>query len=132
MPLTPSTSEMLNDENFTNMKKGVRIINDARGGVIVKKELVDAGIVEQKGVRIINVARGGVIVEKELVDAGIVEQATLDVFTIEPTPKDNILVNHENITVTPHLGVAIKIPEDVVGALKGELAATAFLFSLIS
>lgn len=61
-------------------------------------------------------------------------QAALDVFTEEPPPKDSKLIQHENVTVTPHLGastmeaqegVAIEIAEAVVGALKGELAATA-------
>ncbi|XP_076926402.1 D-3-phosphoglycerate dehydrogenase 3, chloroplastic-like [Bidens hawaiensis] len=110
MPLTPATSKILNDENFAKMKKGVRIINVARGGVIDEDALVRA------------------------LDAGIVAQAALDVFTVEPPPKDSKLVNHENVTVTPHLGastteaqegVAIEIAEAVVGALRGELAATA-------
>ncbi|KAK1439948.1 hypothetical protein QVD17_05773 [Tagetes erecta] len=110
MPLTPATSKILNDENFAKMKKGVRIVNVARGGVIDEDALVRA------------------------LDAGIVAQAALDVFTIEPPPKDSKLVNHENVTVTPHLGastteaqegVAIEIAEAVVGALRGELAATA-------
>lgn len=50
MPLTPATSKMLNDETFAKMKKGVRIINVARGGVIDEEALVralDAGIVAQ-------------------------------------------------------------------------------------
>ncbi|OAY45539.1 D-3-phosphoglycerate dehydrogenase 1, chloroplastic [Manihot esculenta] len=110
MPLTPSTSKMLNDETFAKMKKGVRIINVARGGVIDEEALVKA------------------------IDAGIVAQAALDVFAEEPPPKDSKLVQHEKVTVTPHLGastveaqegVAIEIAEAVVGALKGELAATA-------
>ncbi|CAK9136465.1 unnamed protein product [Ilex paraguariensis] len=110
MPLTPATSKILNDENFAKMKKGVRIVNVARGGVIDEEALVKA------------------------LDAGIVAQAALDVFTQEPPPKDSKLVQHENVTVTPHLGastmeaqegVAIEIAEAVVGALKGELAATA-------
>ncbi|KAI3815230.1 hypothetical protein L1987_14891 [Smallanthus sonchifolius] len=110
MPLTPATSKILNDENFAKMKKGVRIVNVARGGVIDEDALVRA------------------------LDAGIVAQAALDVFTVEPPPKDSKLVQHENVTVTPHLGastmeaqegVAIEIAEAVVGALRGELAATA-------
>ncbi|RWR91377.1 D-3-phosphoglycerate dehydrogenase 1, chloroplastic [Cinnamomum micranthum f. kanehirae] len=110
MPLTPTTSKVFNDASFAKMKKGVRIINVARGGVIDEDALVRA------------------------LDSGLVAQAALDVFTEEPPPKDNKLVQHENVTVTPHLGastveaqegVAIEIAEAVVGALKGELAATA-------
>lgn len=50
MPLTPATSKVFNDETFANMKKGVRIINVARGGVIDEDALVRAlnsGIVAQ-------------------------------------------------------------------------------------
>ncbi|KAL9672611.1 hypothetical protein QQ045_028863 [Rhodiola kirilowii] len=50
MPLTPTTSKMLNDDTFAKMKRGVRIINVARGGVIDEDALVkalDAGIVAQ-------------------------------------------------------------------------------------
>ncbi|GFY90030.1 D-3-phosphoglycerate dehydrogenase [Actinidia rufa] len=110
MPLTSATSKILNDETFAKMKKGVRIINVARGGVIDEEALVKA------------------------LDAGIVAQAALDVFTVEPPLKDNKLVLHEQVIATPHLGastmeaqegVAIEIAEAVVGALKGELAATA-------
>ena len=34
------------------------------------------------------------------------DQAALDVFTVEPPPKDSKLVMHENVTVTPHLGAS--------------------------
>ncbi|XP_020591867.1 D-3-phosphoglycerate dehydrogenase 1, chloroplastic-like isoform X2 [Phalaenopsis equestris] len=110
MPLTPSTSKIFNDENFAKMKKGVRIINVARGGVIDEDALLRA------------------------LDNGTVAQAALDVFAEEPPAKDNKLVQHENVIVTPHLGastteaqegVAIEIAEAVIGALNGELAATA-------
>ncbi|RVW14578.1 D-3-phosphoglycerate dehydrogenase 2, chloroplastic [Vitis vinifera] len=110
MPLTPTTKKIFNDETFAKVKKGVRIINVARGGVIDEDALVRA------------------------LDSGAVAQAALDVFTEEPPPKDSKLVQHENVTVTPHLGastkeaqegVAIEIAEAVVGALRGELSATA-------
>ncbi|KAF3339250.1 D-3-phosphoglycerate dehydrogenase 1 [Carex littledalei] len=110
MPLTATTEKMFNDETFARMKKGVRIINVARGGVIDEDALVRA------------------------LDNGQVAQAALDVFVKEPPPKDSKLVQHERVTVTPHLGastveaqegVAIEIAEAVVGALNGELAATA-------
>lgn len=110
MPLTPATSKVLNDNVFAKMKKGVRIVNVARGGVIDEEALLRA------------------------LDSGIVAQAALDVFTEEPPPQDSKLVQHENVTVTPHLGastteaqegVAIEIADAVIRALKGELAATA-------
>ena len=50
MPLTPTTSKILNDDTFAKMKKGVRIVNVARRGVIDEDALVralDAGIVAQ-------------------------------------------------------------------------------------
>ncbi|XVF64123.1 hypothetical protein PTKIN_Ptkin09bG0142100 [Pterospermum kingtungense] len=110
LPLTPATSKMFNDEAFSRVKRGVRIVNVARGGVIDEEALLRA------------------------LDSGVVAQAALDVFTEEPPPKENKLVRHESVTVTPHLGastteaqegVALEIAEAVIGALKGELAATA-------
>ncbi|XP_021283984.1 D-3-phosphoglycerate dehydrogenase 1, chloroplastic-like isoform X2 [Herrania umbratica] len=109
-PLTPATPKMFNDDAFSRMKTGPRIANVARGGVIDEEALLRA------------------------LDSGIVAQAALDVFTEEPPPKESKLVQHENVTVTPHIGattteaqegVALEIAEAVVGALKGELAATA-------
>ncbi|CAL0335319.1 unnamed protein product [Lupinus luteus] len=117
IPLIPTTNKMFNDDTFAKMKKGVRIVNVARGGVIDEDALVKA------------------------LDSGIVAQAALDVFTEEPPSKDSKLVQHENVTVTPHLGastkeaqegVAIEIAEAVVGALKGELSATAVNAPMVS
>lgn len=82
MPLTPATSKILNDQCFSMMKKGVRIVNVARGAVIDEDALVRA------------------------LDSGIVAQAALDVFTLEPPLADNKLVLHEKVTVTPHLGAS--------------------------
>lgn len=50
MPLTPTTNKVFNDDTFAKMKKGVRLINVARGGVIDEDALVralDSGIVAQ-------------------------------------------------------------------------------------
>ncbi|KAL9668121.1 hypothetical protein QQ045_002496 [Rhodiola kirilowii] len=80
MPLTPNTEKMFDDETFARMKRGVRIVNVARGGVIDENALIRA------------------------LDSGIVAQAALDVFTVEPPPQSSLLVQHENVTVTPHLG----------------------------
>ncbi|KAG4972704.1 hypothetical protein AAZX31_13G353100 [Glycine max] len=110
MPLIPSTHKIFNHTSFAKMKRGARIINVARGGVIDEDDLVRA------------------------LDDGTVAEAALDVFTEEPPAKDSKLVKHEKVTVTPHLGgstkeaqegVAIEIAEAVMGALKGELSARA-------
>ena len=83
----------------------------------------------KKGARIINVARGGVIDDDSLVralDAGIVAGAALDVFEIEPPAADNPLVGRPDVICTPHLGastkeaqeeVAYEIAEAVISAL---------------
>jgi len=50
MPLTPTTNKVFNDDTFAKMKKGVRIVNVARGGVIDEDALVralDSGVVAQ-------------------------------------------------------------------------------------
>jgi hypothetical protein len=98
MLLTPAINKMLNDEALAKMKKGVRIINVACGGVIDEDALVRP------------------------LDLGIVAHTALDVFTKEPPVPDNKLGLHENVTVTSHLGastvgtqegVAIEIAEAV-------------------
>ena len=109
MPLTPTTKNLLNDEAFAKMKKGARIINVARGGVIEDAALARA------------------------LDAGIVAGAALDVFDPEPPAADNPLVGRPDVICTPHLGastreaqeeVAVEIAEAVLGALRGELTSS--------
>ena len=58
MPLTPATSQMFNDDTFSKMKNGVRIVNVARGGVIDEEALLralDSGIVAQVFIFLSNV-----------------------------------------------------------------------------
>lgn len=102
-PLTKETKALLNDETFPKCKKGVRIVNCARGGIIDEAALL----------------RG--------LQSGQVGGAALDVFEQEP-PKDNPLLQHERVVVTPHLGasteeaqekVAIQIAHQLADALKG-------------
>ncbi|WCJ28512.1 D-3-phosphoglycerate dehydrogenase [Euphorbia peplus] len=110
MPLTPSTSNLFNDDTFNQMKDGVCVINVARGGVIDEPALLRA------------------------LDSKKVAHAALDVFSEEPPSQDNKLLQHHNVIATPHLGastkeaqegVAIEIAEAVIGALKGEISTTA-------
>ena len=117
MPLTASTQNLFNKETFAKMKKGAFIINVARGGVIEDAALVEA------------------------LDNGTVKGAALDVFEIEPPAADHPLVKRPDVVCTPHLGastqeaqeaVAVEIAEAVVGALNGELSATAVNAPMVS
>ena len=102
VPLTNETKNLVNKDAFAKMKKGVKIINCARGGIVNEKDLCDA------------------------IKAGIVSSAALDVFEKEPTPPDNPLLQMEEVILTPHLGastaeaqenVAIAIAEQIVDYL---------------
>jgi len=85
----------------------------------------------KKGVVIINTARGGVVSEKDLLDAlnsGKVRCAGLDVFENEPpTEAQKELLNHPNVSLSPHIGgstpeaqtrIGIEIAEKIVETLK--------------
>jgi D-3-phosphoglycerate dehydrogenase len=79
-------------------------LNEATKGILGKANLAKT----KKGVRIINCARGGLINEQDLKDAiesGHVAGAALDVFEVEPANK-NILFGMEQIICTPHLGAS--------------------------
>ena len=80
-PLTDRTRNIIDASAIARMKDGVRIINCARGGLIVESDLV-AGL-----------------------KSGKVAGAGIDVFEIEPAT-DNALFNMENVVTTPHLGAS--------------------------
>lgn len=82
-PLTKETKYMIDDKEFKLMKKGVRIINCARGGIIREEALVRA------------------------LDNGIVDAAAFDVYENEP-PMDSPLLKHPRVITTPHLGASTK------------------------
>jgi len=71
----------------------------------------------KKGVALVNLARGGVVNEVALVKAieqGIVFGAALDVFEKEPTPEIQLLMNSQ-LSLTPHIGAATKEAQDRIG-----------------
>jgi D-3-phosphoglycerate dehydrogenase len=88
------------------------------------------------GVRVLNVARGPLVVEEDLraaLDSGKVGGAALDVFSEEPAT-DNPLVGHPNVIVTPHLGASTaeatdragyQAAEQVIAALSGGVVSSA-------
>uniref|UniRef100_A0A8C4P099 phosphoglycerate dehydrogenase n=1 Tax=Dicentrarchus labrax TaxID=13489 RepID=A0A8C4P099_DICLA len=82
-PLMPSTVGLLNDETFAKCKKGVKVVNCARGGIIDEAALVRA------------------------LESGQCGGAGLDVFVEEP-PKERSLINHPNVISCPHLGASTK------------------------
>ncbi len=102
-PLTKETKNLIDSREFAIMRKGARLINCARGGIINEEALAKA------------------------VRDGIVSGAAIDVFTKEP-PFDSPLLELDSVIVTPHLGasteeaqinVAVTVAEQVINALKG-------------
>ena len=80
--------------------------------------IVDAAAIARmrKGVRIINCARGGLVVEEDLrtaLDSGQVAGAGFDVFVQEPAT-ENALFGHPNVICTPHLGAATSEAQEKV------------------
>ena len=81
VPLTDQTRNILSRENLLKTKKGVRIVNCARGGLVDETAL------------------------SELLQSGHVAGAAFDVFAVEPAI-ENPLFNLPNVVCTPHLGAA--------------------------
>ncbi len=80
-PLTDKTRNILSAENLAKCKKGVRVINCARGGLVDEAAL------------------------RAALDSGHVGGAGFDVFVEEPATS-NVLFGHPNVVCTPHLGAS--------------------------
>ena len=91
MPLTPETKHMLNEQRLRLCKKGVRIINCARGGLVDDNALA------------------------KLLVEGHVGGAALDVYEVEPPPADYPLMAAPNVVFTPHLGASTEEAQESVG-----------------
>src|SRR2546426_1883608 len=81
-PLTNETRGIVGREAFGKMKKGARVINCARGGLVDEQALYEA------------------------IKSGTIAGAALDVFEQEPPPADHPLLALEEVIVTPHLGAS--------------------------
>jgi D-3-phosphoglycerate dehydrogenase len=90
-PLTAETRHILNAERLAKTKRGVRIINCARGGLIDEEALAEA------------------------ISDGQVAGAALDVFETEPLPADSPLRKLANLVLTPHLGASTAEAQESVG-----------------
>ena len=87
VPKTEKTANFINTQAFAKMKKGVYIINCARGGIINETDLVAA------------------------IKSGIVAGVTLDVFEKEPVDPNHPLLKLDEVICTPHLGPQPKKPK---------------------
>src|SRR3546814_11856519 len=86
------------------------------------------------GVRIINCARGGLVVEADLraaLDSGQVAGAAFDVFVTEPA-KDNVLFGHPNVVCTPHLGASTTEAQEKVALQIAEQMSDYLLTGAVS
>ncbi len=81
-PLTPETRGLIGDDAFSKMRKGVYVVNCARGGIINEGALAAA------------------------IEKGIVAGAALDVFESEPPARDSPLLSLPQVVATPHLGAS--------------------------
>lgn len=104
VPLLPQTKHMINGQTLAKCKKGVMIINVARGGTVDEKALLEA------------------------LNSRQVHAAALDVFEEEP-PVNEELLRHQYLIPTPHLGASTKdgqrrvgeeIVEEIIKLAKGE------------
>jgi len=100
------------------------------------RNIIDAGALEKtkKGVRIVNCARGGLVDERALANAlkaGQVAGAAFDVFEVEP-PKDSPLFGMPNVICTPHLGAATSEAQENVALQVAEQMADYLLKGAIT
>lgn len=101
-PLSPETKKLINAERLATMKKSVRLVNCARGGIVDEGALAEA------------------------LKAGKIAGAALDVFEQEPIPADHPLRGLDNCVITPHIAastveaqenVALQVAEQIVDVL---------------
>jgi D-3-phosphoglycerate dehydrogenase len=106
-PLTDATRNIIDAKAMAKMKKGVRIINCARGGLVVEADL------------------------KAAIESGQVAGAALDVFKDEPA-KDNALFNMDKMVCTPHLGASTSEAQENVALQVAEQMADYLLSGAVT
>jgi D-3-phosphoglycerate dehydrogenase / 2-oxoglutarate reductase len=109
-PMTAETKGLINADRLKKMKKTARLVNCARGGIVVEADLIEA------------------------LKANEIAGAALDVYESEPLVADAALRELDNIVLTPHIAastveaqenVAIQVAEQIVDLLRGGAARNA-------
>jgi D-3-phosphoglycerate dehydrogenase len=104
-PLTDETRGMINDTTLRLMKRGAIFVNTSRGGVQQERAVFEALVKGQLGA------------------------AGLDVFEQEPTPRDNPLLNLDNVVVSSHVAgvtaeathtATLQVTSEMLRVLRGE------------
>jgi D-3-phosphoglycerate dehydrogenase len=106
-PLTEATRNLIDACALAKMKSGVRLVNCARGGLVVERDLAAA------------------------LDSGHVAGAAIDVFVDEPAV-ENPLFGRDNVVATPHLGAATAEAQENVAVQVAEQMAEFLLTGAIS
>jgi D-3-phosphoglycerate dehydrogenase len=96
-PLSPETTNLIGTPQIALMKKGARLLNCARGGIINEEALVEG------------------------LKSGHLAGAALDVFVQEPPPADHPLLKLANVVVTPHLGASTTEAQETVALEAAQL-----------
>ena len=107
VPMTEKTKNILSRENLAKTKKGVIIVNAARGGLVDEAAL------------------------RELLESEHVAAAAFDVFTIEPA-KENVLFGAPNFIATPHLGASTSEAQENVALQVAEQMSDYLLTGAVS
>ena len=96
-PLTAETTSLIGAKEIALMKKGARVLNCARGGIVNEEALAEA------------------------LKTGHLAGAALDVFVEEPPPPDHPLLALPNVVLTPHLGASTTEAQESVALEAGQL-----------
>ena len=106
-PLTEQTRGLINHGNIAKMKAGVRLINCARGELVVEEDL------------------------REALSSGRVAAAAIDVYAVEPAHQ-NVLFGLDNLVATPHLGASTQEAQENVAVQIAEQMSAFLLQGAVS